>query len=401
MVSGGLDSSSVFCMAETLRRATPGAVPPIFGVTLTYPQASPADESEFIAAIERQYGVSILKAPVKIVSDGFVSSLQKGTWHVEFPVLDAQWDELQVFYQAASDVGARVVLTGHWGDLVTAESSHLVDLFNRFQFAALWARLREFPRWTTDFPPGHHPRQFLQDLLRYQKRWLPETVVRLLRRLRARHHLPAPYSRRLRRSAREAEWRKLQSTFTPSSFHAQSLCTRMESRYFLTCTEEQNKVSAMHQMEFALPLADRDVLCFVIAAPPEAYSAGAVPRGMLRQALRGVLPDGIAGRRDKGNFLPYINAVMSSQLASIVGLVQGESKVLQRGYVDRDSIGRELQRWKEEIQIQGSTGEAAGKLQRLCRLELWLQTYFDDTEKNCPEVTSCAKQSVMLPTASQ
>lgn len=157
----------------------------------------------------------------------------------------------------------------------------------------------------------------------------------------------------------------------------------------------------MHQMEFALPLADRDVLCFVIAAPPEAYSAGAVPRGMLRQALRGVLPDGIAGRRDKGNFLPYINAVMSSQLASIVGLVQGESKVLQRGYVDRDSIGRELQRWKEEIQIQGSTGEAAGKLQRLCRLELWLQTYFDDTEKNCPEVTSCAKQSVMLPTASQ
>ncbi|HEV8384076.1 MAG TPA: asparagine synthetase B, partial [Candidatus Acidoferrales bacterium] len=51
MVSGGLDSSSVFCMAETLRRATPGAVPPIFGVTLTYPQASPADESEFIAAI--------------------------------------------------------------------------------------------------------------------------------------------------------------------------------------------------------------------------------------------------------------------------------------------------------------------------------------------------------------
>ncbi len=400
-VSGGLDSSSVFCVAETLRRSSPSSVAPIVGVTQTYPQASPADERHYIAAIERQFGVKIVDVPAEASGPDSSRTTQLGIWHTELPLLDAQWNESHVFYQAVAATGSRVMLSGHPGDLVAGEQSHLVDLFNHFKFAELWARLREFPRWTTDFVPGFHTQQFLQDLLRYQKKWLPEVVVRTLRRLRARHHLSAPYNDRLRRLARQAEWCKSEPASSRATFHAQSLGSRMQSRVFLTGFEENNKAVSAYGMEIAYPFADRDVLSFVMGVPPEVYSAGAVPRGIVRQALQSVLPSRIAGRRDKADFGNYINTAVGAQYAGIVSALQGDSKIFQRGFVDCGSFRCELERWNAEIQLQGPTCEAAWKLQRLYRLELWLQTFFEESGKNYAEARSCTEPSATLSVARQ
>jgi hypothetical protein len=209
------------------------------------------------------------------------------------------------------------------------------------------------------------------------------------------------YNGRLRRSAREAEWRKAQPNFRLSSFHAQSLCTKLESRYFLSFSEEQNKVAAMYQMEIALPLADRDVISFVMAAPPEAYSAGAVPRGMLRQALRGVVPDPILDRRWKGDCSSYVNAAMSAKYAQMVSSLQSAGLILKHRYVEQGSLGPQLEQLKAQIQANGPTCEAALSLQKLCRLELWLRVFFGEEQNNRAEVTPCSKESTMSPATSQ
>ncbi len=95
---------------------------------------------------------------------------------------------------------------------------------------------------------------------------------------------------------------------------------------------------------------DRDVISFVMGVPAEVYGERAVPRALLRQAMRGVVPDGIPDRRWKAGFTNNVNESMSSPSAGIVSSLQGASMVLKRGYVDGSSL----------------------------RLELWLQVVFSE-----------------------
>jgi len=57
-VSGGVDSSSIFCQALDSRRAS------VRGISMTFPPGAPSDEQRFLVDIERMYGVSIERVPV-------------------------------------------------------------------------------------------------------------------------------------------------------------------------------------------------------------------------------------------------------------------------------------------------------------------------------------------------
>ena len=52
-------------------------------------------------------------------------------------------------------------------------------------------------------------------------------------------------------------------------------------------------------MELALPFLDRDLVGFLMAVPGEYTSFGGVPRAILREAMRGVIPDTVVERRWK------------------------------------------------------------------------------------------------------
>ena len=64
-VSGGLDSSSIFCVGQRLLREEGPICPSLVGITHASPPGSSAYELEYIAAIERDYGVSIQRLPVE------------------------------------------------------------------------------------------------------------------------------------------------------------------------------------------------------------------------------------------------------------------------------------------------------------------------------------------------
>lgn len=233
----------------------------------------------------------------------------------------------------------------------------------------------------TDVEPSFFRQRFCYDLLRYQKNFAPRFVLRALRSRRAKRLLPGLYSAALRQRAGQAAWR--QSTESASrfaSFHAQSLCGLTESPYYLSCFEESNKLTSMYGMEIAFPFWDHEVICFLLGAPPEVYSEGAVPRALLRKAMRGVVPDGILDRRWKADFTSNVNESVVSQFAEIATTLQGASWVRKRRYVEERILGRELERLKAQIQEKRSSCEAAWNLQRLYRLELWLQIFFGDVE---------------------
>ena len=178
-LSGGLDSSSIFCLAETLSRRNPDRYPRIVGVSYTSPAGSPSDEAAFLAEIERQYGLTISRVP--IVRRGPLKDSRQAVWHVEAPLLDEMWPTMQAFHATVHREGARVLLTGHWADQLLFDQAYLVDRFYDLAWGEIIAHLREFGRWFSGSDARHFRHRFFIDLIKYS---LPGPLVSLIRSLR-------------------------------------------------------------------------------------------------------------------------------------------------------------------------------------------------------------------------
>ena len=90
------------------------------------------------------------------------------------------------------------------------------------------------------------------------------------------------------------------------------------------------------------------------------------PRRLMRRSLRGIVPDMILNRRSKGN---YDTMFLNAERPCAIELLRDPSamRLVQLGYVERDSVTFRLQRL-----IQGLDCNEP-QLRHLILLELWLR----------------------------
>lgn len=373
-VSGGLDSSSIFCLARTLVRARPDRYPAVVGLSYVSPAGSPSDESAFVREIERDYGVSIERVPME--SLGLLNGSREAVWHVEAPYLDEQWNTTHAFLSTVRRLGARVLLTGHWGDQMLFAQAYLVDLVRRGAWGQAWAHLKEFGRWFTDADPRWFGRFFLRDLVKYQ---LPHGFIPLVKALRARLLRPprdqawytAAFRLRARRTAGSSP--PLRGGF--GTTHARSVYDEIRSSNHVLAMEWNDKVAAMHGAEMAFPFLDRDLLCFLMAIPGEVQTWKGVPKALLRESMRGVLPEAIVQRTWKADFTRLVNEGMERDFRELVQPLP-DGMAVRMGYVRGDVMVEELRR--SEDGLRGSPdSQVAWALSDLLGLELWLQVFFE------------------------
>lgn len=376
-VSGGVDSSSIFCLAESLRRRAPERVPPLLGISNPCDDGSPADESAFLTEIERQYSVVIERVPME--RTGFLSGCREAVWYAEAPMLDAQWNNTHAFLSAIRGRGARVLLTGNWGDQVLFEQAYLIDLLHRLRWRELRAHLREFGRWFTDVEPRYFRQRFLLDLVSSH---VPEGLVPCLRRLRAKllrdtqDHLC--YTKAFRQRSLKPTPNLAPARAAFATAHARALYEGVRARTYVLGMEWNNKVAAMHGLEMAFPFLDRDLISFLMAIPGNVQTWKGVPKAILREAMRGVLPDAIVGRTWKADFTHLENEAMELEYSRLVDFLQSDGKAIRLGYVKGDVMGQELARLRGRI--RGPTCEVAWSLLNLLLLEVWLQVFFEDNQ---------------------
>jgi asparagine synthase (glutamine-hydrolysing) len=134
----------------------------------------------------------------------------------------------------------------------------------------------------------------------------------------------------------------------------------------------------VHGLEASLPFLDRDLLAFLIAIPGEAQNRNGVPRAILREAMRGVLPESVRTRRGKADFSYIVNSGVAKDRAIISRALSPDSLGVQLGYVDGGRLAPAIARL--------SAGSLAGKdcgdswdLADLFGLEVWLQVFFDQS----------------------
>jgi asparagine synthase (glutamine-hydrolysing) len=368
-VSGGVDSSSVFCMAQWLRREHPG-LPPVEGLTEAHPGDPRADETRYVEEMERLYGVAVHRLPGGGL--GTLASWSRLVRDSEVPALHPFATATEERVRFAGSLGARVLLGGEWADATVFDQTYLVDLARRGAWGAVRRHLRTIPAWFQDADPRPFRDQFARDLLRLS---LPAPLVSGLRRLRGgsgderRIFGNAPALRPFAGGPPEDPGRDRRFP----SLNGRSIYGRVRARRAALDLGSMARSAGMAGVRFALPYMDRELLTFVIGVPGEVLAPDGVPKGLLRDAMRGRMPRSIVERRWKADFTHLVESGLRRYFVSVVEFLRGHEMASELGLVDADALRSALRRW--EAGSAGFPPEQFWVILKVLGLELWLHAF--------------------------
>ena len=370
-LSGGVDSSAIFCTAESLRARSGGLCPQLVGSAMVFDHG-PADERNFLNDIQQQYGSTIVRLPTTVGEclEGGRDFIR----HVEAPFFNLHWKTWDRMLGAAQQQGARVLLNGEWGDQILFDQAYLVDLFRCGAWKTVLAHLREFPRWFDDAEPGVFNRFFRSNLVRYN---IPESFLERLRKWRNAGKLPADrpwFTDVLRNRARKLAYLTARPASRHATAHAQSLYEDARSGYHYLILERSNKVAARQKLETAFPYLDRDLVAFLMSIPGEIQTCDGIPKGLLRRSLQGLVPPSILDRRWKGDPTVLYNEGMSREFPKISRYLDKHHESARMGYLNAGEVREGLR--SLEGRIKGDLSLVAWSIRDILALELWSEAFF-------------------------
>jgi len=317
MLSGGLDSSAVACVADrSLREQGLGPLHTYSAVFPTLVEHDPRiDESSFMRSVIDKTRVSSHFVNVDDASP--LQNMEKIVWHTDHPVgyLNVYMDS-QIFKSCQAD-GIRTLLTGHDGDTtVTYGYQEFEQLARRFRFVRM---LREAHAMNVNIPSRAHS---LKRLAWHQgvKPAIPPALVSAWRAARfwkksvvntstVAHPLHLSSVNRAFRSREElvnrmdALWEEnYPRDVSPAEHHWNSLTTGL----FSNMHEQVEKLSAAFGVEPRHPFFDRRLIEFCVALPPGQRIYKGWTRSIFRFAMEGILPPAVQWRTDKANLGAHI-----------------------------------------------------------------------------------------------
>ncbi|MBO34253.1 MAG: asparagine synthase (glutamine-hydrolyzing) [Rhodospirillaceae bacterium] len=292
-LSGGIDSSSIVCIAKELR----GADSPYDVFTGRFPHSS-ADEWQWATEIVDTTGVE--SHSTFPTSEGFLKELAGFIWHNELPVgSSSQYAQWCVFRQAR-EVGITVLLDGQGGDELLGGYEQYFQYYLQSVRGVLSNAelISEKSNIRERYPLG------LLTKGQSFKQALPNSIRHILAGFTGDGN---DFSFGLKASAA----RNLHQTLPPlpaglSEFHplAGKLYQEMLYTHLPVLLRYGDRNSMAHSREVRLPFCDHRLAEFVFSLPAEKLMGEAQTKRLLRGAMQGVLPDSIRLRWNKQGFLP-------------------------------------------------------------------------------------------------
>jgi asparagine synthase (glutamine-hydrolysing) len=335
-LSGGLDSTSVICsMARQRRRQFNGSVGPLAAFAYITPEF---DESSYIQDTLAQTGAELFHVPID--ARELVEELEKFLWFHDEPVYTMYALIGFQIMKSAAQHGVKVMLGGQGAD------ESIGGYFNYFEH--YWSTvlategLAEVRREIDDFVRVHGGAagNLLKDVL--------------VRACKAKlRYLPA--YRALARWKREREAGKSNDWFTPELLKSlpiedvnpdQSLDTalrlsieRSNLPHYLRI-EDRNSMA--HSVEMRLPFMDYRMISYVLKLPASWKMRGPWNKYVLREAMRGKIPESIRTRPDKMGFSFPAQKWLREGLDKAVLELLGTREMRERGVYDIAAIKRDL-----------------------------------------------------------
>jgi len=357
-LSGGLDSSSIVCVADEILKRETVQAHCLETVSAVFDQSPQSDERRFIRLVEEKrgrMGHHFLESEYPMSLDHTSQDLRAVPNSLEM------WSAYhQGVRRAMRECGARVLLCGIGGDeLLTAAldpAPELSDLLVQGKLRALHQRLQV---WSLALK-----QPFLQVL------WNNAVVPALPRRLRG-------WSRR-------HELEKRLALFEPSfvkrfnlrdrllgpvdCFGFKSPSTRSQSIAFasLSGVISSGHLLTWDPIEITYPFTHRPLIEFLQAIPATQWIRPGETRSLMRRALKEYLPPQIATRKGKGSPAQATLRAAAREWPRMRALLE-QPLVCARGYVNRNALKTLLD------QPDFERNPSALLLIRLSCLELWLR----------------------------
>jgi asparagine synthase (glutamine-hydrolysing) len=330
-LSGGLDSSSIVCMAQEIYRSGPIAEKGFFALTHSFDRAFEANENEWSREVIRKYDLNV----------AYVSG--DGHWplrdnHENHPY----WDEPTIkglFTALFSETGrtlqrrnARVLLSGIGGDQVFLGDSnvpmHLADLFRSLR----WRQLsRELVRWQRD----------LNETLAHT------FVDNCIMPFRYPNSMVVPFAWRICEVPDWIDNKFLRKHDLPRFTVVHGFLPRLykspaaQRQYLLikrTSAALLQSYLLGNEVEMRFPFLDRRLVEFAMAIPmDQKLRTGCDTRSILRRAMRGILPEKIRTRAGKGQFDRSISIGFEKERKFVSRLTKS-SCLASMGLIDVDKF---------------------------------------------------------------
>jgi asparagine synthase (glutamine-hydrolysing) len=290
--SGGLDSSIVLCIADDLRRAGTVNVS-LLPLSYTPDDDVASEENQFIGLLESARQLRVQRVPMG--GPDQPDALERAMWYSEWPRLDEGWRAQRPMLEAANAQGARTLLTGLWSDQFLFVTGYLADLFMKGAWSEVRRHLDEYTRWFVDADPEYFRARFRRELL---VELTPDTFrawLRPFRTTRARPRNASLFSREL--TVRVRRQRPRTRRLPAASAHARSIYQAVRAQSHRLQFEADEKLAASCAIEPLAPFLDREVIAYLMSIPGDVQNRHGVPRALLRDAMRGIVPDAILARR--------------------------------------------------------------------------------------------------------
>jgi asparagine synthase (glutamine-hydrolysing) len=364
-LSGGLDSSTVVCMADRLLQVGASAAPSLETISYVTETSPESDESPFIAAVEAQRSrrSHIVKAEacIDVVDEerGWVTPLHPAGVSLEF-------------FRTVRQAAGRVLLSGHPGDLVMGNYPESgASLGQRFaarqpraflSAARAWSRASRRPIW-------HVPREVLAPYLPLRARTRRIALEMLHPGSSSRDVMAAATDMYLLTPQSVDSWwdERLRRTSRVMSYGNGWQYTLIEGVVEYSDLRTFQSPSELPHIVHTHAYTDRRVVEFILAVPPEVLNPPGQPRRLMKAAFGCVLPPKVAKRFSKG----YVDPL---KLRKVRAWSPVASKNIDALFVVRDNfVDRRRLRAKLQAACDGSC-RALGNVENILKFERWLDS---------------------------
>ena len=356
-LSGGLDSTSIICAAARVREAA-HATDPLMALSYIAPEF---DETKYIDDTIRQTAATLVKLktdPVRLWE-----LLREVLWFQDEPMHSMTPVVGYELMRLSADSGIKVILNGQGADETIGGYGNYFDdywstLLSHGRISEAW---QEIGRYVASHG-GDGRNLFVRQWRRLVQSWLGR--ARPYRSLASWHR---------RRHVADRGW------FTPDLAHAQraedssppttdlnaSLARSIYRSPLPLYLRLEDRNSMAHSVEARLPFLDYRLVSLVFSLPLEWRLRGPWNKYVLREAMRGRIPESVRTRVDKMGFPVPARTWFADALNEPAIDVINSQAARERGIYNTTAIIKDIQRHQRgEIDV-------TGKIFKVAQYEAW------------------------------
>jgi len=293
-LSGGLDSSSIVCVANSLLRER--NLEGLHKTFSAFSEIKEYDESAYVREVTAKSKIDDHHTYIRF--EGLPERLDRITWHQDEPFestsVYAQWE----VFKLAGQTGMKVLLDGQGADEILGGYYS----FFAFRFAAL-LRALQWKRLWSEIVDAKRVHGFGTLLMSKEvvNLLLPNVFRQPLRKLAGKSSSAAPPWLDGEILGAEAVDPWMANGLNPRTIRDFSI-SQLTSMHLPMLLHWEDRNSMAHSIESRLPFLDYRLVQLSLGLPDDCKLSQGMTKRVLREAMKGILPDGVRERVDKMGF---------------------------------------------------------------------------------------------------